>query len=72
MWIERDGTGPACIYLGEPGEVLPVGGDREFDHLKTPKLLPDSKATMARKAGYLEVTVPAGDGRLHDDTVFAP
>lgn len=72
VWIERDGNGPARIYLGEPGEVLPDGGDPEFDHLKTPTLLPASKATMARKAGYLEVTVPAGDVRAQDDTVFAP
>ncbi|MEE4452956.1 DUF4198 domain-containing protein [Novosphingobium resinovorum] len=72
VWIERDGTGPARIYLGEPGEALPPGGDPEFDHLKTPQLLPASKAAMARKAGYLEVAVPAGDVRAHDDTVFAP
>lgn len=72
VWIERDGNGLARIYLGEPGEVLPDGGDPEFDHLKTPTLLPASKATMARKAGYLEVTVPAGDVRAQDDTVFAP
>jgi len=72
VWIERDGTGPARIYLGEPGEALPDGGDPEFHHLKTPKLLPAGKATMVRKAGYLEVTVPAGDVRAQDDTVFAP
>lgn len=72
VWIERDATGPARIYLGEPAEVLPTGGDPEFEHLKAPKLLPASKAAMARKAGYLEVAVPAGDVRAHDDTVFAP
>jgi hypothetical protein len=72
VWIERDGTGPARIYLGEPAERLPAGGDPEFDHLKAPKLLPASNAAMARKAGYLEVALPAGDVRAHDDTVFAP
>lgn len=72
VWIERDGTGPARIYLGEPAEVLPDGGDPEFDHLKAPKLIPASKAAMARKAGYIEVAAPAGDVRAHDDTVFAP
>lgn len=72
VWIERDGAGPARIYLGEPAEPLPAGGDPEFDHLKAPKLIPASTATMARKAGYLEVAVPAGDVRAHDDSVFQP
>ncbi|WP_313433824.1 DUF4198 domain-containing protein [Novosphingobium sp.] len=72
VWIERDGTGPARIYLGEPAEPLPAGGDPEFDHLKAPKLVPASTAAMARKAGYLEVAVPAGDVRAHDDSVFQP
>lgn len=72
VWIERDGTGPARIYLGEPAEVLPENGDPEFHHLKAPKLLPTSTAALTRKAGYLEVAVPAGDVRAHDDTVFEP
>jgi hypothetical protein len=72
VWIERDGAGPARIYLGEPAEVLPADGDPEFDHLKAPKLLPASTAMMTRKAGYLEVAVPVGDVRAHDDAVFAP
>jgi hypothetical protein len=72
VWIERDGTGPARIYLGEPAEPLPAGGDPEFDHFKAPKLVPASTAAMARKAGYLEVAVPAGDVRAHDDSVFQP
>lgn len=72
VWIEREGNGPARIYLGEPGEKLPDGGDPEFHHLKSPKLLPASNAAMTRKAGYLEVAAPAGDVRAHDDTVFAP
>ncbi|PNU06718.1 DUF4198 domain-containing protein [Novosphingobium guangzhouense] len=72
VWIERDGNGPARIYLGEPAEVLPEGGDPEFGNLKAPKLLPASSAAMTRKAGYLEVAVPAGDVRAHDDAVFTP
>jgi hypothetical protein len=72
VWIERDGSGPARIYLGEPAEVLPEGGDPEFGHLKAPTLVPASKVPMSRKAGYLEVAVPAGDVRAQDDTVFAP
>lgn len=72
VWIERDGAGPARIYLGEPESALPEGGDPEFDKLKAPRLVPAGKADFARKAGYLEVAVPAGDVRATDDTVFAP
>ena len=34
VWVERDGAGPARIYLGEPGDPLPEGGDPEFEKLK--------------------------------------
>ncbi|SEJ15114.1 protein of unknown function [Sphingobium sp. AP50] len=72
IWVERDGTGPARIYLGEPGEVQPEGGDPEFEKLKAPQLVPASKAAQVRKAGYIEVAAPAGDVRVIDDSVFAP
>lgn len=72
VWIERDGVGPARIYLGEPGEALPGGGDPEFAKLKAPKLINASGAALVRKAGYLEVAVPAGDVRAWDDAVFEP
>lgn len=72
VWIERDGTGPARIYLGEPAEAMPVGGDPEFHHLKAPKLLSGVDPALQRKAGYIEASVPAGDVRAHDDGVFAP
>jgi hypothetical protein len=72
IWVERDGTGPARIYLGEPAETLPEGGDPEFEKLKAPKLVPASSAAQIRKAGFIEVAAPAGDVRLVDDSVFAP
>ena len=72
VWVERDGTGPARIYLGEPGDALPEGGDPEFEKLKSPKLVPASSAAQVRKTGYIEVAAPAGDVRVIDDTVFAP
>ena len=72
IWIERDGDGPARIYLGEPAEPLPSGGDPEFEKLKAPRLLSPAGAAPVRKAGYLEVEVAAGDVRATDDTVFAP
>ena len=72
IWVERDGTGPARIYLGEPAEALPEGGDPEFAKLKAPKIVPASKAAQVRKTGYIEVAAPAGDVRVIDDTVFEP
>lgn len=72
IWIERDGDGPARIYLGEPESPLPAGGDPEFSKLKAPTLLAAAGAAPVRKAGYLEVAVPAGDVRAWDDNVFAP
>ncbi|WP_420146143.1 DUF4198 domain-containing protein [Sphingobium sp.] len=72
VWVERDGSGPARIYLGEPGDVLPAGGDPEFEKLKAPRLVPASTAQQTRKAGYIEVAAPAGDVRVIDDSVFAP
>lgn len=72
IWVERDGAGPARIYLGEPGDVQPEGGDPEFEKLKAPRLVPASQAAQTRKVGYIEVAVPAGDVRVIDDSVFAP
>lgn len=72
IWVERDGAGPARIYLGEPGEMLPEGGDPEFEKLKAPRLVPASQAAQVRKVGYIEVAAPAGDVRVIDDSVFAP
>ena len=72
VWVERDGAGPARIYLGEPADALPPGGDPEFEKLKSPRIVPASNAAQLRKAGYIEVAVPAGDVRVIDDTVFAP
>jgi hypothetical protein len=70
VWIERDGNGPVRIYLGEPGDPLPEGGDPEFVKLKAPKLLAGGDAALVRKAGYLEGAAPAGDVRAWDDTVY--
>ncbi|EQB17014.1 nickel uptake transporter family protein [Sphingobium lactosutens] len=72
IWVERDGNGPARIYLGEPGEALPEGGDPEFEKLQAPKLIGASDAAPVRKAGYIEVAAPAGDVRVTDDSVFDP
>lgn len=72
IWVERDGTGPARIYLGEPAEALPPGGDPEFKRLVAPRIVGQAGARLQRKAGYLEAAVPAGDVRVTDDSVFAP
>ena len=39
VWIERDGTGPARIYLGEPAQPQPAGGDPEFAKLQAPRIV---------------------------------
>jgi hypothetical protein len=72
IWVERDGSGPARIYLGEPAEALPPGGDPEFEKLKAPHVLSAPSAAQTRKAGYIEVAAPAGDVRVWDDNVFTP
>lgn len=72
IWIERDGEGPARIYLGEPAEPLPEGGDAEFSKLKSAKLMPATTAQQVRRAGYIEVDVPQGDVRAIADDVFTP
>lgn len=70
VWIERDGAGPARIYLGEPADPMPEGGDPEFSRLKAPKLLAAPGASQVRKAGFIEAAAPAGDVRAWDDNVF--
>lgn len=72
VWIERDGAGPARIYLGEPALPVPEEGDPEFAKLKAPKLLGSGAGTPVRRAGFIEVAVPAGDVRAWDDDVFQP
>lgn len=72
VWVEREGAGAARIYLGEPAEPLPAGGDPEFEKLKAPIVLGAPATTFTRRAGYLEARLPAGDVRVWDDKVFAP
>ncbi|MET3725982.1 DUF4198 domain-containing protein [Sphingomonas trueperi] len=72
VWVERDGTGPVRIYLGEPAEAAPEGGDPEFANLKAPRILKVNHPTLVRKAGYIEAVVPAGDIRVWDNDVFKP
>lgn len=75
IWVERDGAGPARIYLGEPNEVVPDAGDPEFHRLKAPKISDSSQksVTIVRRANHLEADLPdGGDVRVQDDTVFAP
>ncbi len=72
VWVERDKAGPARIYLGEPAEAMPEGGDPEFEKLKSPKIVGASSVGTSRKTGYIEAAVPAGDVRVVDDSVFEP
>ncbi|WP_077146999.1 DUF4198 domain-containing protein [Sphingopyxis sp. KK2] len=76
VWIERDGTGPARIYLGEPADLVPEAGDPEFPNLKAPAVFQADRAkpaTLARRTNHIEAAVTGtGDVRLADDNVFAP
>lgn len=76
VWIERDGTTPARIYLGEPAEAVPENGDPEFPKLKAPLLFAESRerpAPLVRRTNHIEAAVAApGDVRLVDDNVFEP
>lgn len=73
VWIERDGAGPARIYLGEPADPIPADGDPEFPNLKAPRLIGTEPAPLVRRANHIEAAVAgAGDVRLTDDNVFAP
>lgn len=72
VWIERDGAAPARIYLGEPVEPVPDGGDPEFAKLRAPRLVSPARAGTVRRADHIEVAAAAGDVRAWDDDVFAP
>ena len=72
IWVERDGNGPARIYLGEPAEAMPVGGDPEFKNLIAPKIVGQSGVQQVRRAGFIEAAVAPGDVRVTDDSVFKP
>lgn len=76
VWLERDGSGPVRVYLGEPAEPLPPGGDPEFANLKKPVVFTTDRsqpAPLVRKADHIEAAVSGtGDVRAQDDSVFEP
>lgn len=75
VWVERDASGPARIYLGEPNEPVPDAGDPEFHRLKAPKVSQgtDKAVATVRRANHIEAAPSvAGDVRVQDDAVFAP
>ncbi len=73
VWVERDAAGPVRIYLGEPAEPLPPGGDPEFHRLVKPVILGAEGVATERRDGHLAATVAGkGDVRVTDASVFAP
>lgn len=75
IWVERDASGPARIYLGEPAEAVPATGDPEFHRLQKPQIVQGGgqPPAFAREANHIAVAVPGtGDVRVRDDSVFAP
>ncbi|PZU59637.1 MAG: nickel uptake transporter family protein [Sphingobium sp.] len=76
VWVERDAQGPARVYLGEPAEAVPEGGDPEFHRLQKPVVFLDDPAkavSLVRRTNHLEADAPGkGDVRVRDDAVFDP
>jgi hypothetical protein len=76
VWVERDGTGPARVYLGEPADPVPANGDPEFHRLQKPVVFTTDKtkpAPLSRAADHIAAQVDAaGDVRVFDDAVFQP
>jgi hypothetical protein len=75
VWIERDGDGPARVYLGEPNVPVTEAGDPEFPQLQTPVVFgadPAKPAALTRKTNHIEAAAEPGDVRLRDDSVFEP
>jgi hypothetical protein len=76
VWLERDGAGPARVYLGEPAEPVPPNGDPEFPKLKAPVVFTTDSAAPAaltRKADHIEAAIKTpGDVRAQDSNVFDP
>lgn len=75
VWVERDASGPARIYLGEPNEAVPDAGDPEFPRLKAPKVSQGTNKAVAtvRRGNHIEAALPGGgDVRVQDDAIFDP
>lgn len=74
VWLERDGTGPARIYLREIADD--VQESDETARLKGSTVFtadPAKPASLAQRDGYFEAAVSGkGDVRAYNDNVFAP
>lgn len=76
VWVERDGDGPARIYLGEPAQPVLAGGDPELHRLTEPLVFlsdPAQPAATVRRTTHLEAALAKpGDVRVRDDSIFEP
>ncbi|WOK36796.1 DUF4198 domain-containing protein [Sphingomonas sp. C3-2] len=76
IWIERDATGPARIYFGEPAADVAEPGEPDAAQLKKPLIfLSDrTKPIAARLVGdHLDAEAPgSADLRLYDTSAFDP
>ncbi|MEP1444573.1 MAG: hypothetical protein ABJK37_00490 [Paraglaciecola sp.] len=73
VWLERDQTGTARVYLGEPGQ--PDSGDK-IANLKDAQVFTDNRndvATLTQNNDHWEANVTGeGDVRLFTDKVWLP
>lgn len=74
VWIERDGMGPARLYLQEIDAVVE---ESDETHRLQPSVVfvadPARPASLTRKKDHFEAAIAGkGDVRLHNDSVFAP
>ncbi len=73
VWLEKDATGPARVYLGEPGE--PEVGN-EIDKLSGSQVFIEDRQTTAhlsQKNDHWQANITGeGDIRLYSDSVWQP
>ena len=74
VWLERDGAGPARLYLKEIADDVQEAD--ETHRLKGAEVFVADRAklaTLTRKDDFFEAAVTGkGDARLYDENVFAP
>lgn len=75
VWVERDGNGPARVYLGEPADEVQDNAEHDLSTLKPLVFTTDraKPAALTTRADHIEAAISGpGDVRIHDAGVFKP